>query len=289
MVEMTLFYILFLCQIVLFSGVFPYQIFRRMRFVISHFPHQQYPKLYPQPIENYHRFHSRYFWINAVILVLGIGLLIGSAVFNLNGQIADPEFVVWLYFMLQMLPIIVIELSEFSQFKLMREADKRRTRTASLNPRHLFDFVAPLWFGLTLFIYLAVTIYGFYLEDFKWDINGSAIWGMFILLGMNLFFAGIIYWNLYGKKLNPYLNESDRFKQISVAIRSLLFISATASLFYGVSVAIKFYEAYELAPLAMTLYLQIIAAFSLGSMLHGLKLEDMDFSVYQDDSEEKIA
>ena len=226
----TIFYILFLSQILLFSVYFPNKIYQRMRYVITHYPCNQYPKLYPQPIENYHRFHGNYRLANWLIAAAGLVILTLSIVFNNKGEFIEPQVLVWLFFMVQFMPVMVIELSEFSQFKMMRTVDRSSVRSATLSPRNLASF---------------------------------------------------IYWNLYGKKLNPHQTEADRQQVITVAIKSLVFISISASIFLMVTLSIKEYQLHSLAPLAMTIYLQVIALFSLGNSIGSIKVDELNFDLYK--------
>jgi len=279
----TMFYILFLSQILLFSVYFPNKIYQRMRYVISHYPCSQYPKLYPQPIENYHRFHGNYRLANWLIAAAGLVTLILSVMFNFKGEFIEPQVLVWLFFMVQFMPVVVIELSEFSQFKMMRTADQSSVRSATLSPRSLSKFIAPKWIYIAFFAALIAIIYGFYLEDFTVSVEGSAVFAAGILFSVNAFFAGLIYWNLYGKKLNPHQTEADRQKVIAVAIKSLVFISISASVFLMVTLSIKEYQLHSLAPLAMTIYLQVIALFSLGNSIGSIKVDELNFDLYKEE------
>ncbi|MGJ8692729.1 MAG: hypothetical protein ACSHW0_09625 [Thalassotalea sp.] len=277
----TIFYILFLSQIILFSVYFPNKIFQRMRHVITHYPYEQYPKLYPQPIDNYHRFHHNYRLANYMIAAVGLVILVVSVIFNSEGQIIEPQILVWLFFMVQFIPVITIELSVFSQFKMMRKANQSSVRSATLSPRSLQRFIAPKWIYLALTTLFVALVYGFYLEDFTIDINGSAVYAAGILLTVNVFFAGLIYWHLFGKKLNPHQTEEDRQKMISVAIKSLVFISISASIFLMASLSIKEFQLHSLEPVAMTIYLQVIAFYSLGSAIANFKIDELNFDLYK--------
>jgi hypothetical protein len=280
----TIFYILFLSQILLFSVYFPNKIYQRMRYVITHYPCEQYPKLYPQPIEKYHRFHGNYRLANWLIAAAGLVTLILSIMFNGKGKFIEPQVLVWLFFMVQFIPVMMIELSVFSQFKMMRTVDKGSVRSATLSPRSLASFIAPKWLYAALVILLIAITYGFYLEDFKISIEGSAVYAAGILLSVNVFFSGLIYWNLYGKKLNPHQTEADRQKVITVAIKSLVFISISASVFLMVTLSIKEYQLDSLAPIAMTIYLQVIALYSLGNSIGGIKVDELNFDLYKKES-----
>jgi len=278
----AIFYLLFLSQIVLFSVYFPNKIYQRMRYVITHYPSENYPKLYPKPVGKYHRFHRRYQLANWLITAVGVITLCLSMAFNSGGEYIEPQILVWMFFMVQFVPVMLIEVSEFSQFKMMRTADKSSVRSATLSPRNLTHFIAVKWLYLTLFTALSAVFYGFYLEEFTIDIEGSAVYAAGIILLLNTFFSGLIYWHLYGKKLNPHQTETDRQKQISAAIKSLVFISISASVFLMVTLSIKEYQLDNLAPLAMTLYLQAIALFSLGNAIGSIKVDEINFDAYKE-------
>ncbi len=277
----TIFYVLFLSQIILFSIYFPNKIYQRMRYVITHYPCDQYPKLYPQPIESYHRFHSNYRLANWLIAAAGIATLTFSIMFNNKGKFIEPQVLVWMFFMVQFIPVMMIELSAFNQFKMMRTSDRSSIRSATLTPRSLASFIALKWLYVALITLLIAIVYGFYLEGFTISIEGSAVYAAVILLSVNAFFSGLIYWHLYGKNLNPHQAEADRQKMITVAIKSLVFVSISASVFLMTSLSIKAYQLDSLAPVAMTIYLQVIALFSLGNSIGSIKVDELNFDLYK--------
>lgn len=69
-----LFYVVFLCQIVLISYYLPARVSRRIQFVLKTYPPSTYPKLYPRGAGYYHSFR-RYFRIaNTLLLPVGLSL-----------------------------------------------------------------------------------------------------------------------------------------------------------------------------------------------------------------------
>ena len=63
------------------------------------------------------------------------------------------------YFLVQFLPMMVVEISAFNTFKLMRQADSRSTRVAELQPRHLFDFISPIIVAIAIIMWVAFTVF----------------------------------------------------------------------------------------------------------------------------------
>ena len=148
----SLFYIAFLGQIFLISYYFPEKILGRMRYVLETYPPSKYPKLYPKPVEYYRIGQWAFKVINRFIILLGFLILLAMLFVVDHGSFADDGFIseAWpaAYGMIQFLPLMLLEFSEFSQFKLMRKANAATTRKAELRRRRLFGVVSPSLLGL---------------------------------------------------------------------------------------------------------------------------------------------
>ena len=64
MPDNTLFYFVFLSQIILLSLYFPRKMLSRIKYVFKTYPPSEYPKLYPEPIEYYEKARRNYRKIN---------------------------------------------------------------------------------------------------------------------------------------------------------------------------------------------------------------------------------
>ena len=64
----NLFYVAFLCQILLMSYYFPNKLLARMRHVVTTYPPTTHPKLYPKPIEQYKMAHLAFKYVSRFIL-----------------------------------------------------------------------------------------------------------------------------------------------------------------------------------------------------------------------------
>ena len=95
---------------------------------------------------------------------------------------------------------------------------------------------------------------------------------------MNLLFAGIVLWNMYGKKQNPHQSYEDRKKQIEAILKSFVFISIAATVFVMISVVLSALEIRHLMPIAMSLYLQIVALACIPSYV----IDYRNFDVYRE-------
>lgn len=278
-----LFYFVFLSQIILVSWYFPGKILGRVKSVLETYPPSEYPKLYPKPIEVYETGQRIYRIINQIILVVGFILLfaVGLWDYSSDGRISD--LLPFVYFMVQMIPLMLMEVSGFAYFKLMRQADSRTRRKAELQPRRLFDYISPTMFGAAIFMNIACILYYLYIDQFQFQWGSDTFVISVTLIAMNSLFAGIIYWNLSGKKMDPYQSGKDRMRQIESTVKSLVFVSIGASIFIMVAAGINEFNLDYLEPSIMSLYLQLIALVSVGTTLRTLRIEDIDFDVYKKD------
>ena len=137
--------------------------------------------------------------------------MVDHATFADDGYISEAFPAV--YGMIQFLPLMALEISEFNQFKLMLQAKVSTTRTADLCRRGLFDFVSPkLFFSLHSFLYASMAL--------------SVFW----------------------------------MTQAADDLYDLAFLDATI----------------------MSIYFQVVALLSIGTLLRNMKLEDVNFEVYRD-------
>ena len=273
------FYIIFLIQILLASWYIPTKILNRMKTVMHEYPPQQYPKLYAGSIGAYNKLQQRYQMINRILFTLGFSLLSAIVMWDYTTQGNINVMIPWAYFMIQMVPLMWLEIKEFKYFKAMRKGNTNTKKSATIIPRKLFDFLPQKLFGFAIVMMLGA----FSLVIKQYGFKGNAIESIMIILATNLFFAGIIYWNIYGTKLDPYQTSEDRIKVIKVTVKSLVYVSIGVSIFLGAQMLIKLYDLDFLKPSVMSIYCQLILWASVGNRLKQIKIEDLDFSVYKTD------
>ena len=241
------------------------------------YPPNEYPKLYVSSIDNYKKFHIKYAAINNILLIMGFSILSAMVMWAYLTGKEISQMIPWAYFMLQMIPLIMLEVSEFKSFKAMRVSNKNTTKKATIQPRKLFDFVSPKLLGFALVILLLAFTIVFYRYGFteKFYFNTG------IILATNLFFAGLIYWSIYGKKMDPYQADEDRIKVLKVTVTSMTYVSIAVSVFLSVQMLINMFEWDFLEKSTMSIYCQLIVWASVGSRLKQLKIENIDFDVYK--------
>jgi len=283
MYDNILFYVVFLSQLLLVSHFYPQKVLSQMRQMLSRYPATEYPKFYTKPVEFYANGMRIYEITNKAILTLGIILLVSIGVWDGKSEGYVPEMLPFAFWGLQIIPFLLIELFGYTNSKMMREADKRTTRNADLNPRRLFDFVSPVMVGLSVFMYVGTILFFYMIHGFEFHPRNDTLVIFVSLSLMNLLFVAIITWNLRGKKKDPHQAHSDRIRQMGVSLRSLFVMSIVASVFIVTVEGLQTFELKYLASSLMSLYLQLTVAIGIGSILRSLRLEDMNFDVYRED------
>ncbi|MBL4772882.1 MAG: hypothetical protein JKX98_04570 [Alcanivoracaceae bacterium] len=241
------------------------------------YPPSEYPRLYSKSIEDHKKGQKRYGLINNVLLIIGFSMMSAIAMrdYLTTGEVSP--MIPWAYFMLQMIPLMWLEISEFKSFKAMRVANTKTTKKAIIRPRKLFDFITPVLLSFAIFMVLVA----FTLVYFRYGLNSRALINIVIIIAANLFFSGTAYWNIYGKKMDPYQASEDRIKQIKVAVKSLVFISIGVSIFLSVHMLVNIFQLDFLEKSIMSIYCQLLVWVSVGTRIKALKLENIDFNVYR--------
>jgi hypothetical protein len=276
MSEQMLFYLVFLGQVLLISHYLPKRLLKRMRCVFDAYKPSEYPRLYPKPIEHYERARRGFRNMNLIILLAGLLLLAVLIAYPRSGE--WDTAIVTLYFMMQIFPMILVEIWSFRHYQLMRLNDSRTTRKAELNPRRLFDFVSPAKIGLAALVYIAFSALVLYFRQFDYPWFGG-IWNIVGVTALNLFLGGMIYWNLYGKKADPYQANEDRARQMEIVVNQAVFVSIVATLFIAIDVILSSLDLHHLQPLIQSLFFQLMAVIS----FRAFPIEKINFEVYRED------
>lgn len=267
------FALVFLGQVILISWIIPNKLIKRMRYVLDTCPESDYPKLYPKPYAQYQRWLDVFGIANRVIFLLGFVVLYVALARN-RGEISDV--LPGVYFITQFIPLMAMELLEFGNFKAMRKKDVSGKRKAELHRRFLFRYVSPWLVVAAVLSYLA------FVAAEIWMPNQRFEWDKVILLTMGVLFLALIgAWALRGRKLDPHQDAADRAKQISTTLHAIGYL-VTAACAFTLFKTVE--DAYALASsdaIAMSIYLQLVALLSIGTVLRKTDPREMDFSVYR--------
>jgi len=283
----ALFYIVFLGQILLMSWYFPRELLGRMQHVLEVYPPTTFPKLYPRPVEDYKIAQWKFRMVNRAILALGFVVLFSVMFVVDHSTFADDGYISeafpLLYGLIQFLPLIALELSEFGHIKQMRKANATTVRKAELTRRGLFDVVSPALFAITLLFFASAILFDLYAHDFEIIWGHDTVERAIVLTVTNLMLAGVGAFTLYGRTRDPYQSSADRTRKVSASMRTLLYCSMALSVFFVTAAADDMFDINYLDAVVMSVYFQGIVLLSIGHILRNVKVEDIDFDVYKDD------
>jgi hypothetical protein len=278
-----LFYVLFLSQIILISHYYPKQIIKRIDRVLKNYPPEDYPKLYPESTEKVLAAKIRYQFINQIIFIIGL-VLMGVYAFmsaDYEGNQKFAESLPLMFGMVQFIPFIMLEISGFRQFKLMRNANKSTSRSAGLAPRKLFDYVSPISVISAIALIFTYILFDLYINDFIF--TSDIIIKIVTLCLVHALYIGLTIWHLTGKRLDPHQAIKDRSQQTEFSLQSMVSVSMFLSVFLMANSAVDVYQLGYMEILINCIYFQVIAFFGIGGMLKTIRLDNVNFDVYKAD------
>ncbi len=282
----NLFYFVFACQIFLMSYYLPNKLLTRMRHILATYPPETHPKLYPRPVERYEAAHRNFAIAVRVVLVLGILILLALMLWVDHSTFADDGYIseLWpaAYGLIQFLPLMAIEFSEFGHLKQMRRANVSPKRVAGLQRRGLTDLVPVAWIGLAIMTFAGAILFDLYVHGFDVGWGHDTVQRAVTMTITNGFLAAVGAWTLYGRKLDPHQTPEDRAQRISVTLKSLLFVSMALSAFIAVTAADDIYSLDAVGAAITSVYFQVVALLSLGYTLRGIRPDEIDFDVYKE-------
>ena len=183
------------------------------------------------------------------------------------------------YFLLQLIPMLWIEHTLRTELKLMRDLDTRSTRTAELNPRRLFDVMSPALFWSIVVVYLGFWVFVTWFRQFDYPWFGGYLNNL-IITAMNVFFASILGWQMFGKRLNPHQAAEDRLRYTRRIALLLGLVSIAATLYAVMTILLSAAEYREFQPFARSLYFQVIMFMS----FQAYRIDNTNFDVYREDA-----
>ncbi|MCO7222852.1 hypothetical protein NH399_00945 [Pleionea sp. CnH1-48] len=276
-----IFYPIFIAQIWLISIYYPSIISSRVKHVLQNYPADEYPKLYTHTPDYFVKRLAIFQFVNGVNSVLGLAILLAVAYWDSQTEGKISEAIPMAYYIIQMLPIALLELFTFKELKLMREQNDASKRSATLTPRKLTDYVSVSLLASAFICYLIFVVFVMFVYNFDFAIDGKLVMNLVSMTVMNLFFAGIIYWNLYGRKSDPHQAAEDRYKQVKAAITGLVIVSIVSSLFLVAMLAIQNYDLRLLLPSFSSLFVQLGVILTIGRAIKAMDLKSTNFDVYR--------
>jgi hypothetical protein len=270
------------------SYYLPNKLLARMQYILTTYPPETYPKLYPHSIERYKKAHLVFKYVSRSILVLGFLILFAVMFVVDHSTFADDGFIseVWpaAYGLIQFLPLMAIEFSEFSNFKQMREANSASKRIADLRRRRITDLVSPGLLGMAILFFAGAILFDLYVHGFAVSWGHDTVQRALVMTATNGLLVIVGAFTLYGRKQDPHQSAVDRVQHMSVGLKSLLYVSIALSVFIAITAADDWYNLDFIDATILSIYFQITALLSLGLVMRSIKPDEIDFDVYKNDA-----
>lgn len=263
MIEVYSFHVMFALQILLLSVLHPTRLLRNARRQMAHHAPGQFPHLYPDGEASAQRRLRIYRLVNTIIAVGGVVLLglLFSYMQQADWDDGPVETAVLLYFMLQMLPLVLYSRSVARFHQLLRNMMPDEKKRAVLQRRSLFDFISPapvigVVLCYPLFAALVVYIQRDPFEGFAGYLNIGFV---------SLLYAWTAYWvyrTLYGRKTNPLQSHADRMHEIGKIVKICVYSCLAGVLFLMLNFTLVLLDMQSVEPFATSLFLVVCALLS---------------------------
>lgn len=272
-------YIAVIGQLYIMSYYYPQKIFARIEYILTNFPASTHPKLYPAEFgeDKARRGLKRYKLITRSTLFIGVvGIIALTAT-----KTPINDAMVCLFGMAQFIPFLLLELSELRQYKLMRTENEDHTRTADLKRRSYFDYVSPFKFSIAVLMLALYLTFNLYRNDFNLSWGSDGLITLVTIIGVHVYFTVVVIWIMYGKKINPHMENKDRDRHIGGVVRTTYYVSIAVSTFMLIYGSLQHYQLDPWEPVALSIYFQLCVFLGIGTMLKTNKLEKLNFDVYR--------
>lgn len=277
MQQTTLFYLVFLLQIITISALIPWWVNSRLLNMMQAHPPEEFPKLYPVSQQRMQTVLSQFLIFNGLVLLIGLAMLAHlywSSQTDLLGW--DNQGGLTLYFLMQYTPFLYLSTQGVKHHQMMRQLNTNPVRSAQLQPRKLTDHVSTTWFALiivTLLGYIATVVYmaqnpfpGF-----------AGYWNILFVIGLNVFFLVLIQTQIKGRKTDPHQSHHDRIQQQRLICQLLVLGWVLANLFLTINMWLAKLDMRDWNLVVQSLYFTTIALIMSQTNVQ----EPDDYSVYQ--------
>jgi hypothetical protein len=275
-----LFILVFISQIILLSWYYPKKISDRINSVIEKYPPSKYPKLYLKPKSYYLKKMELFRNLVTFALITCFSIVMISWTM---GNSFNEEMLIFICFMFQSIPILILGAGSAIHFKEMKKIHKTSSRKANLQPRKFFDFVSPLLASIAVILFAAFIFIYLIINDF--DFTKTEV--LITVIGLTLMKVGFItslLWKVNGSKSNPLASEADRIKEIQVVAKITTYTSVGISIFLLISTIMDQNQFLDsLDPIILSFYFQLITVFGIGTEIRSVNIDDLDFDVYKND------
>jgi hypothetical protein len=259
MIEVYLFYAIFITQIVVLSVLFPRLLIKRVGEMRMTQPQSEFA---PRPLDDSAVATTlrTFRWLNHLIAAAGV-VLLGWLFSYMQDSAWDDgpvETLVTVYFMIQLIPLTLIYFAIASFIKLLKQAAPQAKLTASLKPRRLFDFVSPLTVAVAALLYPAFIALVVIIQQNPFPGFAGYVNIIFITL-LYASFALAVRVQLYAKKASPYQSHADRMLGIGIGIKIAVYSCIACVSFLSLNFTLAMLDLQQLEPLAQSVFFVLSA------------------------------
>lgn len=267
----------FLSQLLVVSILLPRLIISRCRRIMRQHPPAEYAKLYPVPPQAIERGLAIYWAVNLLVFCLGLSVLVHARLNGVEEFLGwDSQSVLVFFTMLQYVPYIGVYRFEKRFFRLMREARRSSTRSAAMQPRFITQYISTSQIVAALMgqcLFIGLVIY-FLINPF----DGFGGYANFIgLLLLDTILVGMMYHQIFGKRIDPYMSEEDRFRGNRVVAQLAIVTATLATVYLSCNLLLASLDMRHWGDVFTCIYLQVVAVLGLRIYLQGRS----DFEVYR--------
>lgn len=263
MIEAYAFLAAFAVQILMMSVLYPAWFIRYVRAQSTRLPAERLAQLYPGVDlgRAQERFVTQYRALTTCIAVLGL-LLLGwlfSYMRRPDWDDGPVEILVAVYFFAALvLPLFLVAWVAVRFNREHKRPLPEAKRTATLQPRGLFDFISPFFVVLAVLSYLLFAAFVFYIGQHPFP--GFA--GLINLVGVTLVYAlnaFVVYKVLYGKKGNPFETHEGRLRAIGLTVKSCVYSCIVIVVYLSLNFALGMLDLQRWEPFALSVFFVITA------------------------------
>jgi hypothetical protein len=271
MIEVYLFFAVFPVQILAMSVLYPARFARFMRTTLANIPVGRLADLYPgvDVAHAHERFLNRYRAANAVVATLGVALM-GWLIVYMRQPTWDEGWVggmITAYFLLQNLPTAAAAWFTTRFDKVHKRSSLDAKRKAVLQRRGPFDFVSPYMVLLAILSYFLFVTLNFYIAQHPFPGYAGPFVNIAIVTLVIVVGAGVLYWFLYRRKVDPLQTHADRMGMFRIVVNSYAWGCVLIPMFLSLEFARKLLELETWGPFAGTVGFLVLSILSLSSVI----------------------
>ncbi|TDF39825.1 hypothetical protein EYS14_10035 [Alteromonadaceae bacterium M269] len=267
----------FLSQVILLSYYFPRVMLKRTESIMERYSQEEYPKLYPVPVETIRNKIAFFRLTNGIIFLIGVASVVITKWVGTKELLTwDNQAVIALYFMLQASPMIWATLLSMKYGKQMHQQNQTNIRKAALSPRKFRQYIPTGYLVALIASHLLYFATVFYFIQNPFDGFAGYI-NLLGLLVMDILFGSMTYYYVFVRKGDPVQTlesrnkETTRSAHLMVAILVAVIIKITLDLVLS-GLGLRDYQ-----DIVTCIYFNLIVAFS----VYHYRFDNINFELYR--------